>query len=112
MRSAWRSTRATSRPARCGWTCASWCARSPCCSPATARAEGPLRAMNRIVVNGRFLAQSRTGVQRYGLETLRCLDALLTRHPQFLEGIRWQLALPHDVRDVPLLENFEIQALQ
>jgi glycosyltransferase involved in cell wall biosynthesis len=68
--------------------------------------------MRRIVVNGRFFAQSRTGVQRYGLETLRALDALLSRHPQFLEGIRWELALPHDALEVPLLENFEIHTLQ
>ncbi len=68
--------------------------------------------MRRIVVNGRFFAQPRTGVQRYGVETLRALDELLTRHPQFLEDIRWQLALPHDATGVPLLENFEIQTLQ
>jgi glycosyltransferase involved in cell wall biosynthesis len=68
--------------------------------------------MRRIVVNGRFFAQPRTGVQRYGAETLRSLDELLGRHPQFLDGIRWQLALPHDALDVPLLENFEIQTLQ
>jgi glycosyltransferase involved in cell wall biosynthesis len=68
--------------------------------------------MRRVVVNGRFLAQSRTGVQRYALETLRALDELLNRHPQYLEGMRWQLALPHDARDVPLLETFEIQTLQ
>ena len=68
--------------------------------------------MRRIVVNGRFLAQPRTGVQRYGLETLRSLDELLSRHPQFLEGVTWQLALPHDAVDIPLLENFEIQTLQ
>ncbi|HYJ98379.1 MAG TPA: glycosyltransferase family 1 protein [Burkholderiaceae bacterium] len=68
--------------------------------------------MRRIVVNGRFFAQPRTGVQRYGVETLRSLDELLSRHPQFLEGVMWQLALPHDAVDVPLLENFEIQTLQ
>ena len=68
--------------------------------------------MRRIVVNGRFFAQPRTGVQRYGLETLRALDQLLTRHPQFLESNRWELALPHDAVDVPLLENFEYCTLQ
>jgi len=68
--------------------------------------------MRRIVVNGRFFAQPRTGVQRYGLETLRALDQLLSRHPQFLEGHRWELALPHDAVDLPLLENFEYCTLQ
>ena len=68
--------------------------------------------MRRIVVNGRFFAQPRTGVQRYGVETLRSLDELLSRYPQFLEGVKWQLALPHDAVDIPLLENFEIHTLQ
>jgi glycosyltransferase involved in cell wall biosynthesis len=68
--------------------------------------------MRRIVVNGRFFAQPRTGVQRYGLETLRALDQLLSQHPQFLEGHRWELALPHDAVDLPLLENFEYCTLQ
>jgi glycosyltransferase involved in cell wall biosynthesis len=68
--------------------------------------------MRRIVFNGRFLAQPRTGVQRYGLETLRALDQLLSRYPQFLEGHSWELALPHDAQDVPLLENLEYRALQ
>jgi glycosyltransferase involved in cell wall biosynthesis len=68
--------------------------------------------VRRIVVNGRFLAQPRTGVQRWGAETLRALDALLTRHPALLNGITWQLAVPHDARDIPLIDNFEIQTLQ
>jgi glycosyltransferase involved in cell wall biosynthesis len=68
--------------------------------------------MRRIVVNGRFLAQPRTGVQRYGVETLRALDALLTRHPALLNGITWQLAVPHDAREIPLIDNFEIQTPQ
>lgn len=68
--------------------------------------------MRRIVVNGRFLAQPRTGVQRYGVETLRALDALLTRHPALLHGITWQLAVPHDAHDIPLIDNFEIQTPQ
>ncbi len=68
--------------------------------------------MRRIVVNGRFLAQPRTGVQRYGVETLRALDGLLTRHPALLNGITWQLAVPHNAQDIPLIDNFEIQTLQ
>ena len=68
--------------------------------------------MRRVVVNGRFLAQARTGVQRYGAETLRALDRLLGRWPQYLYGTCWQLALPIDARDVPLVDNFEIHTLQ
>src|SRR5512147_3083573 len=34
-------------------------------------------AMERIYINGRFLTQRQTGVQRYALETLCALDAVL-----------------------------------
>jgi glycosyltransferase involved in cell wall biosynthesis len=68
--------------------------------------------MQRIVVNGRFFSQQRTGVQRYGVETLRALDRLLTQRPQYLQRTAWQLAVPHDAGDLPLLENFEIRVLQ
>jgi glycosyltransferase involved in cell wall biosynthesis len=68
--------------------------------------------MRRIVVNGRFFSQQRTGVQRYGVETLRALDRLLTQRPQYLQRTAWQLAVPHDADDLPLLENFEIRVLQ
>lgn len=67
--------------------------------------------MKRIVINGRFLAQPLTGVQRFGLETLRALDGLLGREPQHLRSTTWQLALPNDAGDPPLLENFEIRVL-
>lgn len=67
--------------------------------------------MRRIVFNGRFLAQPLTGVQRYGLETLRSIDRLLGREPALREGTTWQLALPHDAADPPLLEHFEIRVL-
>src|SRR5215471_6601195 len=68
--------------------------------------------MRRVVVNGRFFSQQRTGVQRYAVETLRALDRLLSQRPQCLQHTAWQLALPHDARELPLLENFEIQTLQ
>lgn len=67
--------------------------------------------MRRLVVNGRFLAQPPTGVQRFGLETLRALDRLIGRDPLLVEGTTWQLAMPHDARDPPLLEHFEIRVL-
>jgi glycosyltransferase involved in cell wall biosynthesis len=69
--------------------------------------------MRRIVVNGRFFAQARTGVQRYGVETLRALDDIIGRQPEYLEGTTWQLAIPRDASDdMPMLENFEIHTLQ
>lgn len=68
-------------------------------------------APRRIVVNGRFLAQTRTGVQRYGVETLRALDRCLGHDPGRLRGdTRFQLAVPLDA-SVPMLEHFEIHTL-
>lgn len=46
----------------------------------------------RVVLNGRFLAQLQTGVQRYAVETLVALDRLLVAEPG--NDIDWVLALP------------------
>ena len=53
-----------------------------------------------IVINGRFLGQRVTGVQRYARETLLCLDELLAQG----EGAwaRWTLAVPSGTPTPPL----------
>ncbi|KQP18808.1 glycosyltransferase family 1 protein [Pseudorhodoferax sp. Leaf267] len=56
----------------------------------------------RVVFNGRFLAQPHTGVQRYALETLRALDALLAAAPARLLRAHYELALP-DGATVPAM---------
>ena len=48
----------------------------------------------RVVVNGRFLAQVQTGVQRYAVETLRALDTLLQAAPERPDRLDWVLAVP------------------
>lgn len=75
-------------------------------APQTHGSAGP----RRVVVNGRFLSQPRTGVQRYGVETLRALDHCLGQDPRWLAGGRFQLAVPLDAQ-VPMLEHFEIHTL-
>lgn len=47
---------------------------------------------NKVVLNGRFLSQRLTGVQRYALETVLALDVMLEGFPVPVE-----LALPADV---------------
>jgi glycosyltransferase involved in cell wall biosynthesis len=47
-----------------------------------------------VVVNGRFLCQAMTGVQRYALQTLLALDNELERDPPLRERLRLSLALP------------------
>ena len=39
------------------------------------------KKIDKIVINGRFLSQRLTGVQRYALETVLALDALLVDFP-------------------------------
>lgn len=56
----------------------------------------------RVVLNGRFLAQVQTGVQRYALETLRALDALLHEQPEQHEHLDFVLAVPDGVAPLDL----------
>jgi len=51
-----------------------------------------------IFINGRFLTQPVSGVQRYAREILNALDALLTDQPHLLPTV--EVVLPHTV-DVP-----------
>jgi glycosyltransferase involved in cell wall biosynthesis len=62
----------------------------------------------RVVFNGRFLAQRHTGVQRYGLQTLRALDRLLGQRPHLRHGTCWQLAVPRDAQGIPALAHIEV----
>jgi glycosyltransferase involved in cell wall biosynthesis len=50
--------------------------------------------MNRVVINGRFLVQRQTGVQRYAAETLRALDELLVQRPDISQQFAFELAVP------------------
>lgn len=56
----------------------------------------------RIVLNGRFLAQVHTGVQRYGAETVLALDRLLAADAALLASLDVVLAVPDDASDLPL----------
>jgi hypothetical protein len=48
---------------------------------------------SKIYINGRFLTQPITGVQRYAHEMLRALDVLLTKKKRILS----LLYLPHHI---------------
>ena len=61
---------------------------------------------HRVVLNGRFLAQVQTGVQRYAAETLRALDALLLDHPAVRDRLEIVLAVPDGA------EAFELNAIE
>lgn len=55
----------------------------------------------RIVINGRFLTQSVTGVQRYARELVRAIDVLLDEHPE----LDVDLLTPRGARDIPRYRN-------
>lgn len=48
----------------------------------------------RVVFNGRFLTQVRTGVQRYALETLLAFDRLLAQRDDLAARLSCELAVP------------------
>ncbi|MDH6229819.1 glycosyltransferase involved in cell wall biosynthesis [Mesorhizobium soli] len=54
-------------------------------------------------INGRFLAQKLTGVQRYARQIVTELDQLLTSHPEIARGLNLELLAPPDATlDLPL----------
>lgn len=53
----------------------------------------------RLVINGRFLTQPLTGVQRFAGEILRALDALIAAAPERIEAV---LLAPPGARDLQL----------
>lgn len=61
----------------------------------------PTPSTDRIYINGRFLGQRVTGVQRYARETLLALDALLPHDPRAV-GLDWTLLVPRGTPAAPL----------
>jgi glycosyltransferase involved in cell wall biosynthesis len=57
---------------------------------------------NAIVLNGRFLAQTQTGVQRYAVETIRAMDKHITSHASQLNLPELVLAIPSDAKMLEL----------
>lgn len=52
-------------------------------------------------VNGRFLTQPRTGVQRYAGEITRAMDACLAADESLMRKMRWHILLPADCEARP-----------
>ncbi|WP_269930504.1 glycosyltransferase family 4 protein [Aminobacter sp. HY435] len=50
-------------------------------------------------INGRFLAQPLTGVQRYAREIVRAMDRLLARHPGIASHLDLEVLMPPDAVD-------------
>lgn len=57
--------------------------------------------MNKIIINGKFLTQKTTGVQRYARELLNELDGYILKNEIFL-------AVPNYVKSIPFYKNIEV----
>ena len=62
-----------------------------------------MKEFKKIVINGRFLTQKLTGVQRYALEITKALDDLIAN-----ESIPYELAIPTDFKPSLELKNIKI----
>ncbi|MGY3346620.1 MULTISPECIES: glycosyltransferase family 4 protein [unclassified Bradyrhizobium] len=64
-------------------------------------------------INGRFLSQALTGVQRYALEIVKAMDLALTsgRFPVRLQHAQWRLMIPPDAHNLPALEKIVIEKI-
>lgn len=66
--------------------------------------------MNRVFINGRYLTQSITGVQRCAAETVRALDKLIVQGEYPAEGWTFTLLLPRSAPR-PALQGITIRAV-
>ena len=60
-------------------------------------------------INGRFLTQPQTGVQRYAGEITRAIDARLAGDEDLRRRIRWEMLLPADCAVLPRYEAITVR---
>lgn len=68
--------------------------------------------VHNVVINGRFLTQPVTGVQRVAREMLTALDGLLSRQVEGTEQLRFSIALPEaavDDLELDVIDKFVIK---
>ncbi|MDN3274162.1 glycosyltransferase family 1 protein [Frankia sp. RB7] len=67
----------------------------------------------KLFINGRFLSQKLTGVQRYAAEMVKAVDSLLVsdRSPALLRKADWQLLIPAGVSETISLDRIKIRKI-
>lgn len=67
----------------------------------------------KFFINGRFLSQKLTGVQRYAAEMVKAIDVLLASEqtPAPLRNAEWQLLTPADASETLHLDRIKIRAV-
>ena len=68
-----------------------------------------MRAPARWSINGRFLTQPQTGVQRYAGEVTREIDAWLASDPELARSFAVDICLPADCEATPSYEHIEVR---
>lgn len=63
-----------------------------------------MKKYTKIVINGRFLSQKLTGVQRYAIEITKSIDKLLTNY----KSLKVELAIPSSVSECPEFNNIKV----
>jgi len=64
-----------------------------------------------IAINGRFLTQKLSGVQRYSREIVTAMDRLIQYHPNSYGRSRWRLLLPAGAGSDLALQAIEVQSV-
>jgi len=67
--------------------------------------------VNTVCINGRFLTQSTTGVQRYAVEMVRALDRQLTARPRLRTSYSFRLLTPRNGTRPVALEHIPIASV-
>jgi len=64
-------------------------------------------------INGRFLSQALTGVQRYAAEIVKAIDRALAsgQFPARLHDAEWQLLVPPDAGELPSLKKIKVRKI-
>ncbi|MBM6748733.1 glycosyltransferase family 4 protein [Megamonas rupellensis] len=66
--------------------------------------------MKKIYINGRFLTQNITGVQRYAIEIVKALDKYLSDN-NLSNKYKFEIVCPKDIRQKLMLKNIEIKQI-
>ena len=64
-----------------------------------------------LLINGRFLAQPQTGTQRYAVELIKALDAMIDHGQVDLGGIRLTILAPPERISPPALKHISVRVV-
>ena len=67
------------------------------------------RRRGEVFINARFLTQTTTGVQRYAIEVVKALDALVAAKAEEIAPYSFTLLAPKDARFDPGLEHVPLK---